>query len=413
MPDLDAIHRVNLESQERLDLPDVLALQQLVAEYLVEAQGAVGGARPGDGASSVATVSGSLNPLTFDSTDLSAVVIETPAMLINYRVAAEGLHESQVVRYTPSDPGQQTTVDASSYASTGTPYLWARRYSLPTDADTRRKWSSGTESTFSLATRQRHRVEWALDPADHRVTTGEPEWFIVARIVSWAGSLPLWQTWHPFDAGLDPSTDTAARWALYRDSHLAAPQSLGVNQALAALLDAIQGIRSNSPSKHPLDGSDPARGVDELESGLAAAESTLESLEFTKRGFIRLYYDGGAWIGDPDGIAGLSTVNVEATSESSSYNGWLFSVQFKAAVLSFSVQPVGPVIATGGSPTAAEVPQAPATIYHGARQADDPNSISIFANTVANLVANGYIWNQPSGNPAVGTRVEITALLGD
>lgn len=403
---LDIVDKVNLVDDERLDIPDTQALQELVSETVVRILGGLfGGTRkPGDSAN--ITVSGSLNTLTFNTATLSATVIGPKAMLLNFRNNVVGDDEGQVVWFDPAEAGQQTTIDLSSYqAASLTPYIWAKRFAIPDDADTRRKWVAGAETTFSLATRQRHRVEFAADAGDHRTTTGDDQWFVVAQIESWTvpvtGS-PVIRTWHPFDVGSPISSGLQDTWTLGRLVASVDASSLGVNHAMRLLLRTLMRHRKVDGSVHPLTSS-PARGLDDIDAQLDAIADQFDDLGADDVRYHRLVADGaGGWAnitGDEMPASSLASIAV-------TFDGWIIDLEYSIPIKNVQITTAGPSAATAG-----DVPFDIVVQY-----AHDPavvlsKGIKLFVNTMDNLInTTSFVWTpEPAGFPPSGTVIDITA----
>lgn len=395
---LDAVDRIQLTDDERLDIPDVLALQELTAEYVVRMLGGVMGAARGNGSSSDVTVSGSLNTLLFNTFTLASTEILNKAMFVNYRLNAVGDDEGQVVWFDPSDPGQQTTIDLDVVGQT--PYIWAKRFSISDDADTRRKWDtgSGTEVVFSMATRLRHRVEFAVNASDHRVTTGDDQWFIVAQVESWSGSVPTIRTWHPFDLGVGPVTDSTTSWAEAR--RLGAVNaldgaSLGVNHALSVLLEQLGKHRKADGTVHPLT-SDPAVGLDDLKTLSDAAFDSIDNIGISTGYWIRLQSSGaGTWTE----IAKSGGVSVSVLSLNSGWDIQLSSSHISAPK---SVQ-ISPGMQSASPVTGTDVVAQTIDISGG--------TVTIQVSTLTYLSQNSWSWAaDPSGSPAVNTILDIMVM---
>jgi hypothetical protein len=392
---LDIVDKVNLEDDERLDIPDTQSIAELVSETVVRMLGGLfGGARKG-GDSADLTVSGSLNNIVFNTTVLSATTIPNKCMLLNFRQNETGDDEGQVVWYDPADPGQQTTIDISPYqAGSLTPYIWAKRYDIADDADTRKKWVSGAETTFSLATRQRHRVEWAVDAGDHRTATGDDQWFVVAQIESWSvpvTGIPLIRTWHPFDAGSPISSGLQDSWTLGRVAGAYDISSLGINHAMRLILHTLMRYRKVDGTVHPLL-SGPAQGLDDLGLVVAGLQEHNDDLAVSAIGIVRLAASGsGGW----NVINSLNYSGVVTAS-----NGWKLTVTFVAPVNAIkSVQ-----VTTGGAVGAVNDIYAQVVDITG-------GAVTLDVNTMVNLAANSYDWtNIPGGSPTANLTLDIMAV---
>ncbi len=295
MTTLKTSAKVNFESQERLDLPDLNTIMDNPRDALVETQGALGGARI-LGSTAAVGVSGSLSQITFNTATLASTVIEGPLSLINYLEVQPGQHEGQVVLYDPSATGQQTTIDLTPFSGGAlTPYIWARRVDLPTNADTRRKWDtgSGSEIVFSLATEIGYRVEFEPSLSDKR-TASEPEWFVIAKVESWAGLVPTIRTWSPLDCGRDPSTLPNVTWSTNPLSN--AP--LGYNQAFSLLASMLVSLQDTTFGTHFLN-TTFTRGIKQINSQIDTNATDIAALTAAGKikGIGHLMADGaGGWL---------------------------------------------------------------------------------------------------------------------
>jgi hypothetical protein len=406
---LGAIDKVNLVDDERLDIPDTLALQELVSEYVIRMLGGVfGGVRkPGD--STQFTVSGALNYLKFNPSVLASTSIDNKAMLLNFRSNSTGDDEGQVVWYNPALVGQKTTIDLSGQVGISPVYIWAQRVDLPADADTRKKWSAGAETTFSLATRQRHRVDWAVNASDHRIATGDNTWFVVAEIESWAGSQPIFRTWHPFDAGSPNSSGVDDSWTDVKLYASADGETVGVNQALRVILNRLALHRKADGSVHPVT-TDPDRGLDDLDAALTATDANVAALAFSKVGYIRMIYKGAGDSWDFDAAVvnntGISSIDPLTNRE------WLLEVSFNADIQAAFTSVNGSTYTSSATYPASEFP-VDVAVRH-AHNSADPSKLRLFLTTMAHLESNSWSWSTsfpPTGYPPVGTVVEVTVLL--
>ena len=400
---LDAVDRVNLVDDERFDIPDAQALQELVSEYVVRMVGGLfGGAhKPGD--SSTLTVSGSLNTITFDTSTLSATAMTSKCMLLNFRQNSTGDDEGQVVWYDPSDVGAQTTIDLSSFqAGSLTPFIWAKRFTIPTDADTRRKWVSPAETVFSLATRQRHRVEWAAEVGDRRVSTGDNQWFVVAQIESWSipvSGVPTIRTWHPFDAGSPISSGNQDSWTIARLFGGVDTSTLGVNQAMRMILTQLMRHRKVDGTVHPLT-SAPVAGLDDLKVLSDAAFDALGDLAVTRLYFLRILADGaGGW----SKIAGDELGELGATL-TVTFSGWIVDIAYGFTLRHVQMTTAGPS-ATGPG----VVPFDIVVQYSHDPIVASSRGIKIFVQTMNNLVnTTSFSWGGvPPSFPPSGTIIDV------
>lgn len=245
--------RVRFVDDERLDMPDAESLHELNYDYISDLAAALFGGSRFSGAT--LPVGGTLSRLSFDATTPSATTIYGPdgtstrkAMFFYSYANQSGYHEAQVLVYDPARTGQQTTVDLSSYTAGDTPYIWAKRVDYNTAVDTRKKWvtgSPGSETTFSLATRERYVISFEVT-ATASAPSADVGWFCVARVVNIsAGGAFTFRMVHPFDCGQAPSSSVANDWnngtakfSAAMDSSLYNLPFLGTTQALY-LLDFV------------------------------------------------------------------------------------------------------------------------------------------------------------------------------
>lgn len=210
--------RVKLYPQERLDLDDVRALQELVYDYDQEALGALLG--PVRGVLSVPRVtvtenSGApymtLTPFSF----ITAKAVNSSAVGLASEFAQ---YKGIVANYLGSEESSAliSLDNARAYYqdSAGSWYLWARPVQADTDTGTRRKWdvASGAEVTFSDETRSSQRVAFALQASEPSyVSATEARWAPIALLTGWSnedntGSVPTWRWLSAWDS------DTLTTW---------------------------------------------------------------------------------------------------------------------------------------------------------------------------------------------------------
>lgn len=392
---LDAVDKINIDDDERLDKPDTLAIQELGAEYTIRMLGAVGGGATKSADSSAATVSGSVNTVGFDVSTVSAVSIFNACMLLNYRQNAQGDEEGQVVWYDPTDPGQQTTIDLSSFAAgSQTPYIWAKRFDIPDDADTRKKWVASAEATFSLATRQRHRVEWAAEVGDRRVSTGDNRWFIVAQVTSWSGGFPTILTWHPFDAGSPSVSGISDSWTTARLNAAGDASTLGINQAMRLLLTTLARMRKADGSVHPTS-TDPVYGLDDLKAITDGLGDAFGDLGATDVIYFRLIADGvGGWA-----LEAGDTMSSNGITVLASMSGWRVDVSMSVATIRNVQLTTGVSGSTVKDILVQYEPDLAVTLSRG---------ITIYIQTLDNLInTTSFSWGTaPAGSPPFGVRID-------
>lgn len=159
--------KVKLYDDERLDIPDTSALQELVNESVMRALGGI-----------IGRAGGLLTSMTFTATSNASnswvtmgdglILIST---LASERTNTNGsgmgdnvptpdnIPTARVVRHVPTSPYQQSssTVDVTSVIDAGT-FIWARRAEVDGDFDSRRSWVGGAETAAAVWTRSREQV---------------------------------------------------------------------------------------------------------------------------------------------------------------------------------------------------------------------------------------------------------------
>lgn len=285
----DAVHFVD---DERLDIPDAEALQELVYEYAMRALGGLVGAE----------TSGVLGELAFDTSTPSAVPI--PACL--FYVATEdsgdttGMRvDGQVIRYDPTDAAQialgaqGTTVDVSAYALAETKaFLWARRVTQDVDTDTRRRWDVGTsdEVAFSAETRTREYVVFGTSANNDTTPDANSGWFKFAQIALWTAGDPTITTIHPFDLTGDNFYDVERRLIEFQDPSTSRP--IGIALAITKIIEVLRNHLNSAGANDWRQA--PSRGLQQLDTDLTTAEADIAALEAVNTDFagVRILYHG-------------------------------------------------------------------------------------------------------------------------
>jgi hypothetical protein len=151
--------RVRLYDDERLDIPDTLALQTLVYEYVGRMLGAFLGRPPHEsthafGGWLTCKTSEDNGPQPFTYSDGSVSVSEGQfysAVFLN-----QGVH-GEILRYQPSATQQDTiALDISSFVANKTSfYIWAYPEEKDANPDNRKFWdaTNGVETTGNVVTR--------------------------------------------------------------------------------------------------------------------------------------------------------------------------------------------------------------------------------------------------------------------
>lgn len=178
--------RVKLYPQERLDLGDAGALQQLVYDYVQDALGAfIGPARGCLSQPIVTFVNGTPDKLLLsDFSFIASKPIGNPLFLNK-----KANFSSQIVKF------DSTLLDHGNYPIplTGvdnTMFLWARPLMVDTDLGNRRKWdvAQGAEVTFSDNTRSRMRIEFAFSATNPTTEGDDFEYSPLAKVMVIASS---------------------------------------------------------------------------------------------------------------------------------------------------------------------------------------------------------------------------------
>lgn len=178
--------RVKLYPQERLDLGDAGALQQLVYDYVQDALGAFIGPARGCLSQPVVTfVNGTPDKLLLsDFSFIASKPIGNPLFLNK-----KANFSSQIVKF------DSTLLDHGNYPIplTGvdnTMFLWARPLMVDTDLGNRRKWdvAQGAEVTFSDNTRSRMRIEFAFSATNPTTEGDDFEYSPLAKVMVIASS---------------------------------------------------------------------------------------------------------------------------------------------------------------------------------------------------------------------------------
>lgn len=201
--------RVRLTSDERLDIIDATALQELVYDHVADLIGGL-----------VGHANGCISAFT------STLSVDDPLVPLNYYLAvgpfmfyaswpedpveagpAYKLWKGQVVVHNPALAGNQpssskinyTTVrgcaEAANVVPGGIPpntpdtkpFIWAAPILYETDMDARRQWDVATsqEKPVSLNTRNRTRVQFALSDTDPSDATHK--YACIGKIMGWTG----------------------------------------------------------------------------------------------------------------------------------------------------------------------------------------------------------------------------------
>jgi len=192
--------KVRFEDQERVDRPDMDALQALVYKY---ASGMLGGV--------LGPASGLLTPLSWTkSNDGVDYFLTLDRLVVCHTVQTETRVEDQaggggavnvgtawdsvVHTFAPGDAGHDnhpvkyTAARAAEMGGPGgtKPYVWCRPQDVPADVDTRRIWNvaTGAESPLAMATRNRQRLMFEVSTEKPAIGAGA-DWVAIARVWTW------------------------------------------------------------------------------------------------------------------------------------------------------------------------------------------------------------------------------------
>jgi len=217
--------KVRFQGQERLDLVDADALQELVYKYVAQFAGGLMG-NAGGSLTSIEYTTSVIDGVHYLDMDVpfqwyhsqpnDVVSITEPDGAVRQVPKS---YEGQVVSYNPGDEGQLSLVDwdttynlfessavptdqapsndmhkpMGSYLIGGlphAPFLWARPYTLDTSTDARREWNiaASSELPISIKTRIRTNTEFRfsttrppVDPLDANLN----QWIPIARTIAW------------------------------------------------------------------------------------------------------------------------------------------------------------------------------------------------------------------------------------
>lgn len=192
--------KVKLYPQERLDLGDAGALQQLVYDYVQDALGSlIGPARGCLSQPSVTFINGTPDKISLS--DFSFIASKPIGESIYNNRVKRNNFSSHIVKFDSllTDHGNYpiplTGVD-------NTMFLWARPLMVNTDLANRRKWdvTQGAEVTFSDNTRERMRVEFAFGATNPTVNGDDFEYSPLAKVASITGSSILLTFISAFDS---------------------------------------------------------------------------------------------------------------------------------------------------------------------------------------------------------------------
>lgn len=311
------IARVRVEAQERLDLPDFDALQDLVDDASQLSLGALLG--PGGGC---------LSPFRVTLTAAGPVLYMAPTTFQFYwsqragTSAVDGTGKAWrggIVTFNPLNEGQQSQWDYTAYVAQAV-YIYARPKVVDAAVDGRRKFTGGAAQSVSLKTRKRVVVELkfsALNPSD----STNSGWSPVAVINTWNGNTPVvtplsvWDSWVAYQQAQQPGsvaqpsgpsvlntlalsyletgTDGGNVWKNFLGG-AATERSYGLPALLMQMRTRMKRFLSKAGDEQWY--TDPVRDFAQLNADLAAAEATVLALNarpyLLVSGYVK--YDGNA-----------------------------------------------------------------------------------------------------------------------
>ena len=164
--------KVRFEDNERLDIPDTNALQDLVYEYVGRVLGALMG-----------RVSGCLDPPTFTVDHNTKTITLTSGLFYHFKIEDSGVTTGKVIRYDTTNSQQiAKTVD---YTNAGTSfYIWCRSVMSDAPVQNRKKWvDGGGETAVSMVTRQVETVEFTASASNPAAgDAAEADWFRIGVV---------------------------------------------------------------------------------------------------------------------------------------------------------------------------------------------------------------------------------------
>lgn len=188
--------RVQLESNERFDLPDAKGIQQLVDEGLQRHFGAMLG--QGSGLSSALAYTWDGNTKTLKPGPFQYYLASPKALMTDDGGQTWKGWNGGFFDFLPVASGQAQVIDLSvafaeavaNHADGALPFVYARPQAIDQDMDGRRKWQGGAEQSVALLTRTRIRTQFktvaANVPQDDAQNDG---WACIAKVSSWSNGL--------------------------------------------------------------------------------------------------------------------------------------------------------------------------------------------------------------------------------
>lgn len=179
--------KVKLYPQERLDLGDIQALQELVYQYTQRSLGNLLGGMRGLLSRPVYTFNNG-SPDTLSLSDFSFVCTKAEGTDAG-SVGVKTLQTSEIVHFNSalSDHGNYP-INLTSVTSSM--FLWARPLMVDTDTENRRKWdlNTGSEITFSDNVRSSMRVEFAFSATDPTQAGDAYQYSNIAKVTAITGT---------------------------------------------------------------------------------------------------------------------------------------------------------------------------------------------------------------------------------
>jgi len=179
--------KVKLYPQERLDLGDIQALQELVYQYTQRSLGNLLGGMRGLLSRPVYTFNNG-SPDTLSLSDFSFVCTKAEGTDAG-SVGVKTLQTSEIVHFNSAltDHGNYP-INLTSVTSSM--FLWARPLMVDTDTENRRKWdlNTGSEITFSDNVRSSMRVEFAFSATDPTQAGDAYQYSNIAKVTAITGT---------------------------------------------------------------------------------------------------------------------------------------------------------------------------------------------------------------------------------
>lgn len=189
--------RVRLESQERLDLPDALGVQQMVDEAVQRHFGAMLG--QGSGLVSPPKLTWDANTKLLTHGPFQYYLASPKALMTDDGGATWKGWNGGFFDFNPTASGQTATVDLSGAfaaamvnltSAAALPFVYAQPVKIDQDLDGRKKWQGGAEASVALLTRTRIRTAFKVVAADVSQDDATNDgWACIGKVIAWSGNL--------------------------------------------------------------------------------------------------------------------------------------------------------------------------------------------------------------------------------